>query len=332
MKTIPNSAPHIGQSGNALDYDLTEILFCLSIGSVFLPWKLYPAVFLLQSAYCAISTYRKNPASLSDFLRQKWIHALWIFTVYAVFSYFLLVPEHPASMSSNLLKMLINILFLTSTAYWLENRSFSTCLPLLNTTLHLIFFLCLIQLLVYHQAFHFHLLSGASSSAKGSILYNNALFFWGLPDKNMFGARLALLGFIYILIPLVQKQRISCFRIGFIFLLAFLSLSRTPLVALLIGVFLLAWFGTSTRVRIALAVGLLAAIPFIGQKLLRIDQLLASNDGMGVRITYWKAFFQHFSNISPWGNGFLNGGLSSSNLPIIIMESPIFIIRFYPHT
>src|SRR5699024_5083799 len=50
------------------------------------------------------------------------------------------------------------------------------------------------------------------------------------------------------------------------------------------------------------------ALPVVAQQVIRVENITASNDGMGVRLTYWKAFFEHFSAISPLGNGFLSGG------------------------
>jgi O-antigen ligase len=288
-------------------YFFTELLFCLAILSVFLPWKVYPIVFLLASVIFFISAYQLEPKSLKKFLRQPWFLAISAFVLYACGSFFLTTNGQP-QIRDSLIKMLINICFFITGIYRLNQLDKASLVRIIDWTMHIIFLLCFIQLLVYHQAFHFHLLTGASSSAKGSALYNKELFFWGLSDKNMFGARLALLGFIYLLIPLVRDSRISCLRILLVFLLAFLSLSRTPIVALLIGVFLVFWFFAKKPIRAALLVGLCALTPYLFVKVLRVDTLTASNDGMGVRITYWKAFFQHFDEIRPWGNGFLKGG------------------------
>src|SRR3546814_5056243 len=50
------------------------------------------------------------------------------------------------------------------------------------------------------------------------------------------------------------------------------------------------------------------ALPVVALRVVRIENITASNDGMGVRLTYWQAFFEHFSAISPLGNGFMSGG------------------------
>src|SRR5690606_26247270 len=210
-----------------------------------------------------------------------------------------------SALLTNLAKLLINFIFLYFAVNWLQSRDNTGLLRLVDLSLLLIFLLVLIQLIVYHQAIDFRLLYGSSSSGQASSLYNKSLYFWGLDDKNMLGARIAMLGFPFILIPLVTKRRISWWRIGGIFLLAYMSLSRTPIVALLIGVFLLIWFSTGTRWRIILVFSMILVLPFVLEKLIRIDNLTASNDGMGVRLVYWKAFFNNFQEISLLGNGFM---------------------------
>src|SRR5690606_19588360 len=139
---------------------------------------------------------------------------------------------------------------------------------------HFIFLFVLAQLLIYHQALDFRLLMGSSSSGQASMLYNKELYFWGVEDKNMFGARIAMLGFPYLLIPLIRRNEISWWRICGIFLLAFFSLSRTPIVALIIAVFFLIWISSGKLWRIALVVILAAGLPFVLEKLIRVgDQI-----------------------------------------------------------
>lgn len=275
---------------------LSEVLFCLSLLSIFFPVKVYPLFLIISS----LLFYRE----LTQIPVQRWLIFLGIFSVYATTS-FLFVYNGQLSMITNLVKLLINFVFLYFAVSWLQSRDNTNLLRMVDLTLALIFILVLVQLVVYHQAMDFRLLYGSSSSGQASSLYNKSLYFWGLDDKNMFGARIAMLGFPFILIPLVSNKRISWWRIGAIFLLAYMSLSRTPIVALLIGVFLLIWFSTGIRWRIILVFSMVLVLPFILEKLIRVDNLTASNDGMGIRLVYWKAFFNHFKEISPLGNGFM---------------------------
>lgn len=276
-----------------------EVLFCLALGAVFLPVKIYPLVFLLASLGYFLDT--------SVLLRHSWVWFLGVFTGYASLIFLINLPEDGQE-ATNFLKLPINFCYLYFAVGWLAQRDNSRLLRWVDLTLHVALGLTLLQLLLYHQAAGFRWLGGAPSSAHGSALYQASHYFWGLDDKNMFGARIALLGFVYVLLPTVQKQKLVWWRIGLVLLLAWLSLSRTPMVALLLGIFCLLWVGMTVRWRVALGALALVAIPFVAEKVIRVDTLLASNDGMGVRLVYWKAFFQHFTAISPLGNGFMSGG------------------------
>src|SRR5690554_1420619 len=275
---------------------LSEAMFCLCLFSIFLPLKIYPVVLVVGSYIFFRETEK--------FFLQKWMVFLVIYSLYAVGS-FAMVYNGESFMLTNLVKLLVNFAFLYFAVSWLRDRDNSNLLKVVDFTLGIIFFLVFAQLLVYHEALDFRLLYGSSSSGQASSLYNKALYFWGLDDKNMLGARIATLGFPFILIPIVRSNRISWWRMCAIFLLAFMSLSRTPIVALLIGVFLLIWFSTGVRWRIILVFSIGLLLPFISEKLIRIDNLTASNDGMGIRLVYWKAFIYNFSSISPLGNGFM---------------------------
>jgi hypothetical protein len=276
---------------------LGEVLFLVSIVSVFFPVKIYPAIFLISS----IQFYRESP----KIKLEIWSISLLVFSAYAALS-FALTFKGDAIILVNLAKLLINFCFLFFATHWLRARDNSLLLTRLEAVLSVVFILVLLQLLVYHEAMNFRLIRGSSSSGEASSLYNKSLYFWGLNDKNMFGARIALLGFILICIPVVARNSVSALRILLIFGLAFFSLSRTPLIALLIGVFLLIWMIASKKWRIVLIIGVLICLPFLLDKIIRIDNLTSSNDGMGIRLVYWKAFFQHFTEISPLGNGFLS--------------------------
>ncbi|WP_194776389.1 O-antigen ligase family protein [Pararhodonellum marinum] len=274
---------------------LSEILFCLAILSVFFPVKIYPIFFLVS----ALVFYFDFP----KLIFPRWTIFLAVFVLYALIS-FLAVYEVQSFRVTNIIKLIVNFVFLYFTVTWLSQRDNKQLINLLDIFLHIIFFLVFLQLLCYHQALDFRLLGGSSSSGEASMLYNKNLFFWGLDDKNMFGARIAMIGFPYILIPLVQKNRVSFLRIIFIFLLAYLSMSRTPIVALMIGCGYLVWITANKWIRVAMAVCVMASIPLLLQKIIRVEQITASNDGMGIRLVYWKAFFSNFTEIPFWGIGF----------------------------
>ncbi|AWW29642.1 O-antigen ligase domain-containing protein [Echinicola strongylocentroti] len=275
---------------------LSELVFCLAIASTCLPFKVYPAMFLISVGF----SYAESPQKKL----LPWAVCLGIFSGYALISFLATYQGQPALLTG-ITKLMVNSIFLYFSFIWLSQRDNNNLLFLLDFTLHVIFVLFFLQLMVYHEALHFRLVAGSSSSGEASMLYDHHRFFWGLADKNMLGARIALLGFLYIMVPVIRYRRIAVWRLAFVFLLAYLSLSRTPIVALLIGCGYLLWAVLSKKYRIIMVLILVAAIPIILQKVIRVDQLTASNDGMGVRLVYWQAFFSHFSEISIWGNGFM---------------------------
>lgn len=276
-----------------------ELLFCLSLLSIFLPVKIYPLVFLVAAGLFALDTTGRAV--------YRWAVCLAVFAGYAVVSFVAHLPDVQPELP-NLFKLLVNFTWLYTAVIWLAQRDNGRLLHWVDMSLHIVLALTLLQLLVYHRAADFHLLGGAATSAQGSALYRPDIYFWGLDDKNMLGARIALLGFIYVLLPVVRRQAIVWWRIVLVLVLAWLSLSRTPMVALLMGVGFLVWLASTVRWRVVLGVVAVLALPVIAQRVVRIENITASNDGMGVRITYWKAFFEHFTAIPPWGNGFMGGG------------------------
>jgi len=276
---------------------IAESLFLISLISMFLPVKVYPVIYLVSSYFF----YREIPKI--NF--SKWSIALAVFSSYAVLSYLINYPGEPLALT-NIIKLVINFVFLYFAVNWLNSRDNESLVTKLDVVLLLVLVLSLIQLISYHQAYDFKLITGSDSSGQASLLYRDSLYYWGLDDKNMFGARIALMGFSFICIPVVLKSKLSIGRIVFVFLIAILSLSRTPIVALLIGIFMLLWFSLDKKWKITLLVLVVLALPFVLQKVIRVDSLTSSNDGMGIRLVYWKAFFQHFDAISPLGNGFLS--------------------------
>lgn len=297
----PYSIPGVSNptDTNRKSVTLTEILFLLSISSIFIPWKVYPFFFLLSSFFFLRESW--------PFRFQNWTVALAIYVGYGL-AIFGLTYVGQALEISNAAKLVINMFFLVCSIHWLSKRDNTFLIKYLDWTLGIILLLTLIQLLIYHASFDFRLVMGSGSSGQASALYRPALYYWGLDDKNMMGARIALLGIVFVFIPVLRKEKLSILRIAFVFLVAFLSLSRTPMVALLIGIFALIWMILVRKWRIILLVSLAVVLPFFLTKVVRIDSITSSNDGMGIRIVYWTAFFNHLSKLSIWGGGFLEAG------------------------
>src|SRR5690606_28235804 len=190
---------------------IAESLFLVSLISMFLPWKVYPVVFLVSSYFF----YRETP----KLTFPKWSVALAVFSTYAVLSFLLNYPGEAHALI-NIIKLVINFGFLFFAIHWLGSRDNDSLINKLDTVLLIVLALSLVQLLIYHQAYGFKLISGSDSSGQASSLYRDSLFYWGLDDKNMFGARIALMGLSFICIPVAVKNKLSIWRIVFVFLTA----------------------------------------------------------------------------------------------------------------
>ena len=298
-----HSSPSTGSLTQSDDHwrsvTLAEALFLLSLISIFVPWKVYPLFFLASSFYFV---WESRPFQL-----EKWTMAAGVYVAYGLLIFGLTYSGQSLEIG-NAAKLAINMLFLVCSVHWLRKRDNVRLTYFLDWTLGMLLLLSLVQLLVYHSSFDFRLILGSDTSGQASGLYRKGLYYWGLDDKNMFGARIALLGFVFVFIPVLRKERLSILRILFVFAVAFLSLSRTPMVALLIGIFALSWMTLVRKWRVALLIIMAIALPFFLTQVVRIDSITSSNDGMGIRLVYWSAFFSHFSDLSIWGGGFLEAG------------------------
>src|SRR5690606_32347860 len=114
-----------------------DILFCCCILSIFLPFKIYPAVFVLSAACFYLET--------KTLLKQAWVWFLLIFTIYASIIFLTDLPAD-TSATMNFLKIPVNFSFLYVTASWISSRSNEQLLRRLDVTLHIAFAVTLLQL------------------------------------------------------------------------------------------------------------------------------------------------------------------------------------------
>src|SRR5690606_5911597 len=91
-----------------------EALFCLALLAVFLPFKIYPLVFLAASVFFAADT--------KVWTLQRWAMYLAIFTGYAVAVFLIGLPVGQPELT-NFLKLLINFTFLYTAVTWLVPRN-----------------------------------------------------------------------------------------------------------------------------------------------------------------------------------------------------------------
>jgi len=277
---------------------LNELLFCISIISIFLPVKIYPALFLLSSLFFIKDNHR--------FAISNWLIFLSVYISYTLFV-FVTRTNINSFITSNIVKLVINFIFLITSINWILKRDNTNLLYWLNRSLQFVIILVFLQLFVYHLFSGFRFIFNVESSAEASLLYKESLFFWGVFDKNMLGGKIALLGYLYIMIDVTTKNKISLLNIIFVFLISYLSLSRTPIGVILIGVSFILFYKSKFYQKGILIAIFIAIIPIILDKLIRINNISELNDGMGIRLVYWGTFFTNFNHISWMGNGFLAG-------------------------
>ncbi len=293
--------------------DFNDGLFCFCLLSIFFPVKIYPLVFLF--------------ASLSFFFERKmiikkaWVVYLILYSTYAIIS-FVVSGNYDELRLTNFYKIFVNFIFLISSINWLYNKETDKLIRYVDNVLHFTFFLVFIQLMLYHKQSNFQYLAGAKSSGEGTDIYNNTLYFWGLDNKNLFGARIVTIGFPYILIGAARFNRISLSRILLVIILAYISMSRTPIFALISGVAYIIWKMPGRYIKLSFFVLIALITPFVLNSVLRIDSITSSSDGMGLRLIYWAAFFVNFDKISIWGEGFLSSDKFLDKYALIYMGEP----------
>lgn len=288
-------------------------LFCFCLLSIFFPIKVYPIIFLLSS----LSFFYERKM----IIKQVWVMYLCLYSIYAVIS-FILSGSYDELRLTNFFKIFVNFIFLISSINWLYNKDTTALIRYIDSVLHFTFLLVFIQLMLYHKQSNFQFLAGAKSSGEGTDIYNPALFFWGLDNKNLFGARIVTIGFPYILIGAVRYNKISLLRIFIVIILAYMSMSRTPIFALMLGLLCIIWNVPGRYIKLTLLSLIAVITPFVLNSVLRIETVTSSNDGMGLRLIYWAAFFMNFDKISFLGEGFLSADKFLDKYALIYMGEP----------
>lgn len=283
---------------------LASLLVSFTILSTFSPIKIYPVFFVLTSLVVLCLHSKIRP--------MVWPVWLYVYVGYAVLVAALFntgVLPHRLPMDreqlTNLVKLVIGSAFLVVVVNWASFTRGATIRRYLDWMLHVSFLLTLAQLLFFRYRAGFSGLF-VESSMVGSEFYDPKNLFWGIADKNIIGARIALFGFLYLFNYFIWKRKLPLWRTLIVFLCALLSASRTPMVALFIGIVYVLYRKFKFGGRIVLALSILASLPFALARVLRFDSLLDPHDGMGVRIIYWSTFIERFPHLSIFGSGFMS--------------------------
>lgn len=297
-------------------------LISISMLSTFSPFKIYPVLFFCTAIYLLATSPRMKKMWWAGWLLA---YICYVLLQTALFRGFGLQglsdqPDMGVEAVSNFVKLIVNNLFLIAVVNWASLNSVQVLRRHLDKVLHISFALTLLQLAVYIRYAGFeHIIADTSSAA--SLMYDPRLCFWGMADKNVLGGRIALFGFVYILNYFISHQQIPIWRTFIVLLCAFLSNSRTPMVALVLGLVYVLYKHLRAGRRVVLILAVLALSPFMLMRLIRVDSLLDTNDGMGIRLIYWSTFWDHFKELSLWGSGFLSAhGFLTKYSPVYLGE------------
>ncbi|HDC4344243.1 TPA: O-antigen ligase family protein [Klebsiella quasipneumoniae] len=185
-------------------------------------------------------------------------------------------------------------------------------------TLHILErYLATIVILSLIQVTLLQLISGgirfsSDSSYTAGLMFTDHTIFWGVQDKNIMGAKIALFGFLHAYVYYRLKNKINYFFGAIYVLCSAMTLSRTSLLLSFLTFFLLVFLIIKPIYRYYIIIPLvilggIIAFPKLAE-LVRLDSItnVSRDDGMGIRILFWTAFFSRISDVSFWGNGLLS--------------------------
>ena len=287
---------------------LTVHALGLSILASFVPYKIYPAVFIATAVLFLLLGFKR---------KSGWLIAPTVFFIFS-FAVFILVNEADGDNTTAIVKLAVNFFLLSSVCAsglkgleGMETQSLSLLEKYVRIAI----------LLLFAQVAFFQLKAGgiqlsSDDSYQAGLIFVERNLFWGVADKNILGAKIAIYGFLHSVLYYKVNGRVGVFFPALIIFSALLSLSRTS--SLIYGLFGVVFFFYSlklqprTKVTVLFLFGVLAGL-FILPKLADFFRLsnitnLDYSDGMGLRLIYWIALFTNLDHVSWHGNGILSGG------------------------
>lgn len=296
------------------EWSYIDILYSLSIISIFLISKIYPVIF---SAFIGAGLYSIIKKERIDLRRYKWIVLSIIFMILSL----IVSLIHNQLSILNYIKLFINISFLI-VSYLVYKDSLDENLInkiiLLIKIIILINFVQIMWIYLSNGLFKVVFLDGGLENSDTRYVVSQYKTFIGAESKNIWSSKLAFIQLIY-LYYVSSKGNIDKKDWGLIIVSAInilLLLSRTGQVCYFIG---LGYFviykllnNKNEKIRnISKIVGLLSVV-LLG--FVFIDKFLNikfdNTDGGFIRLIYWKTFFIHI-----WDTSFIfgNGMLYTSN-------------------
>lgn len=281
--------------------------FCITLLSTFIPYKVYPITFLIYFflVLCSGVTKRNSVAAL--------LAVLFIF--YGLLVFFVIGGDAENG-DLAITKLVLNGSFFVFSCLSLSlfNRNINEAhsyLIIFEKYLKVAIILSLVQVLILQLQSGGFRFSSENSYLAG-LMFTEHTMFWGVQDKNMYGAKIALFGFLHAFISLRIKGKIN-YTYGALYLLtSALTLSRTSLLLALLTFSVLIFFKIKPYLRYLVISPILVVVgAFILPKLavlMRLNSIANVNmdDGMGIRIMFWTAFFQRVHELPLIGSGILS--------------------------
>lgn len=296
------------------EWSYIDILYSLSIISIFLISKIYPVIF---STFIGVGLYSIIKKGRLDLRRYKWIVLSIIFIILSL----IVSLIHNQLSISNYIKLFINISFLIVSYLvykdTLDENLINKILSLIKIII-LINFVQIIWIYLSNGLFKVVFLDGGLENSDTRYIVSQYKTFIGAESKNIWSSKLAFIQLIYLYYVSLKgntdKKDWGLIIVSSINIL--LLLSRTGQVCYFIG---LGYFviykllnNKNEKIRnISKTLGLLGVV-LLG--FIFIDKFLNikfdNTDGGFIRLIYWKTFFVHI-----WDTSFIfgNGMLYTSN-------------------
>ncbi|HCB1497650.1 O-antigen ligase-like membrane protein [Klebsiella oxytoca] len=278
------------------------------IGS-FIPFKIYPLIYIISATVIFFMGITKKNLSVFLFALFYGCYCVLNFLVNGIGS------EEAELAISKLIFNCSFFLVISISAIFSKhsiNNDFHA-LKIIERYLAVVVILSFVQILIL-QIMSGGVRFSSDNSYTAGLMFTDHQIFWGVADKNIMGAKISLFGFLHSYVYYRLKGKVS-YLFGFIYIVcSALTLSRTSLLLSALTFLLLVFFTIKPIYRYYLILPLIfiigiAAFPMIAS-LVRLDSItnVSRDDGMGIRVLYWSAFFSRLPDISIWGEGLLSAG------------------------
>lgn len=281
-------------------------LFCIAILSSFLTLKIYPAVYLICMLYSLSLGLTKKNVLIALCLVPLFI--------YIVITYVFWTDKIEQA-DLVFFKFLFNSLFflcicISECFYSNKVKSDINYIKIIEFYLRWALILSLLQMIIL-QIQSGGLRFDSTSSYDAGLMFNKYTIFWGVQDKNMAGAKIGLFGFLHAYTYYRLNGKVSLIYAALYIFCSALTLSRTSVILSALTFLALYFYSIKSIFRYIIFIPSLAVLLVMVfsdiSSFIRLDSVKAGNadDGMAVRILYWKSFFNNLEHVSPFGNGLL---------------------------